>query len=395
MDRFTYLIIGGGMTAAAAAKGIREVDEEGSIAIVSGENRPPYDRPPLTKALWTGKASEDEIWRDVPEDVTFHEGRSIVALDAQGRTATADNGETYEYGKLLLATGGTPRRLPFGEEKIIYYRDFNSYRRLRELTENHDRFAVIGGGFIGSELAAALAMNDKEVTMLFPESGIGARLFPEELAHYLNEYYARQGVEVLKGESVVDVQGEGTALTVVTDQGRRIEANGVVAGIGITPNVALAEKAALKVENGVLVDPSLRTNDDNIYAAGDVANFYDYALQLHRRVEHEDAANSMGRQAGRNMAGAGEDYDYSPMFYSDLFDHGYEAVGVLDSRLKTVADWREENEKGVIYYVDDGRLRGVLLWNVWDKVDEARELIAASNAVDSEPLQPEALRGRL
>lgn len=395
MDRFTYLIIGGGMTAAAAAKGIREVDEEGSIAIVSGENRPPYDRPPLTKALWTGKASEDEIWRDVPEDVTFHEGRSIVALDAQGRTATADNGETYEYGKLLLATGGTPRRLPFGEEKIIYYRDFNSYRRLRELTENHDRFAVIGGGFIGSELAAALAMNDKEVTMLFPESGIGARLFPEELAHYLNEYYARQGVEVLKGESVVDVQGEGTALTVVTDQGRRIEANGVVAGIGITPNVALAEKAALKVENGVLVDPSLRTNDDNIYAAGDVANFYDYALQLHRRVEHEDAANSMGRQAGRNMAGAGEDYDYSPMFYSDLFDHGYEAVGVLDSRLKTVADWREENEKGVIYYVDDGRLRGVLLWNVWDKVDEARELIAASNAVDSKSLQPEALRGRL
>ncbi len=395
MDRFTYLIIGGGMTAAAAAKGIREVDEEGSIAIVSGENRPPYDRPPLTKALWTGKATEEEIWRDVPEDVTFHEGRSIVTLDAQERTATADSDEAYEYGKLLLATGGTPRRLPFGGDHIIYYRDFNSYRRLRELTENYDRFAVIGGGFIGSELAAALAMNDKEVTMLFPESGIGARLFPEELSRYLNGYYGEHGVQVLAGESVVDVQGEGTALTVVTDQGRRIEANGVVAGIGITPNVTLAEKAALKVENGVLVDPSLRTDDDNIYAAGDVANFYDYALQSHRRVEHEDAANSMGRQAGRNMAGAGEDYDYSPMFYSDLFDHGYEAVGVLDSRLQTVADWRDEHEKGVIYYLDDGRLRGVLLWNVWDKVDEARELIAVSNAVDSEPLQVETLRGRL
>lgn len=395
MDRFTYLIIGGGMTAAAAAKGIREVDEEGSIAIVSGENRPPYDRPPLTKALWTGKATEEEIWRDVPEDVTFHEGRSIVALDAQERTATANSDETYGYGKLLLATGGTPRRLPFGGDNIIYYRDFNSYRRLRELTENYDRFAVIGGGFIGSELAAALAMNDKEVTMLFPESGIGARLFPEELSRYLNDYYGEHGVQVLAGESVVDVEGEGTALTVVTDQGRRIEANGVVAGIGITPNVTLAEKAALKVENGVLVDPSLRTDDDNIYAAGDVANFFDYALQSHRRVEHEDAANSMGRQAGRNMAGAGEDYDYSPMFYSDLFDHGYEAVGVLDSRLQTVADWREEHEKGVIYYLDDGRLRGVLLWNVWDKVDEARRLIAASNELDSEPLQAETLRGKL
>lgn len=395
MDRYIYLIIGGGMTAAAAAKGIREVDEEGSIAIVSGENRPPYDRPPLTKALWTGKASEDEIWRDVPEDVTFYEGRSIVALDAEARQATAEDGETFEYGKLLLATGGTPRRLPFGGDNIIYYRDFGSYRRLRALTENHDRFTVIGGGFIGSELAAALAMNGKKVTMLFPEEGIGARLFPTELSRYLNDYYAGHGVEVLTGESVVDVEGEGAALTVVTDQGKRIATNGVVAGIGITPNVALAEKAALKVENGVLVDPSLRTDDDNIYAAGDVANFYDYALQSHRRVEHEDAANSMGRQAGRNMAGAGEDYDYSPMFYSDLFDHGYEAVGVLDSRLQTMADWREENEKGVIYYLDDGRLQGVLLWNVWDKVDEARELIADANKVGSEPVQAHALRGRL
>lgn len=395
MDRFIYLIIGGGMTAAAAAKGIREVDEEGSIAIVSGENRPPYDRPPLTKALWTGKASEDEIWRDVPEDVTFYEGRSVVALDAEARQATAEDGETFEYGKLLLATGGTPRRLPFGGDNIIYYRDFGSYRRLRELTENYDRFTVIGGGFIGSELAAALAMNGKRVTMLFPEKGIGARLFPAELSRYLNDYYAGHGVEVLAGESVVNVEGEGAALTVITDQGKRIASNGVVAGIGITPNVTLAKKAALKVENGVLVDPSLRTDDDNIYAAGDVANFYDYALQSHRRVEHEDAANSMGRQAGRNMAGAGEDYDYSPMFYSDLFDHGYEAVGVLDSRLQTVADWREENEKGVVYYLDNGRLRGVLLWNVWDKVDTARELIADANKVGSEPVQANALRGRL
>lgn len=395
MDRFTYLIIGGGMTAAAAAKGIREVDGEGSIAIVSSEDRPPYDRPPLTKALWTGKATEDEIWRDVPEDVALYEGRSIVALDAQERKATAEDGEAFEYGKLLLATGGTPRRLPFGGDSIIYYRDFGSYQRLRELTENYDRFAVIGGGFIGSELAAALAMNGKKVTMLFPEEGIGARLFPAGLARYLNGYYADHGVEVLAGESVVDVEGEGVDLTVVTDQGRRIEANGVVAGIGITPNVTLAEKAVLKVQNGVLVDPSLRTDDDNIYAAGDVADFYDYALQAHRRVEHEDAANTMGRQAGRNMAGAGEDYDYSPMFYSDLFDHGYEAVGVLDSRLETVADWREENEKGVIYYLDDGRLRGVLLWNVWDKVDAARKLITKSNEVGGELVQADALRGRL
>lgn len=395
MEQFDYLIIGGGMTAAAAANGIREVDGDGSIAILSAEDHPPYDRPPLSKALWTGKKETEEIWRQVPQDVTLYEGREVTALDPEQRQATDAEGEKIGYGKLLLATGGEPRRLPFGGERIIYYRDFASFQRLQDLVGEHERFAVIGGGFIGSEIAAALAMNDRQVTMLFPETGIGARLFPEGMAAYLNDYYAQRGVEVLAGETVTDVEGQGTDLVVVTDQGRRLEVNGVVAGIGITPNVVLAEQAGLKVANGVLVDPSLRTNDEHIYAAGDVANFYDYALDDHRRVEHEDAANSMGRQAGRNMAGAAETYDYLPMFYSDLFDHGYEAVGLLDSRLETLADWREEHEKGVIYYLDGGRVRGVLLWNVWDKVDEARALIAATNQVESELVTREALRGRL
>ena len=395
MKQFDYLIVGGGMTAAAAANGIREVDEDGSIAIFSRENRPPYDRPPLTKGLWTGKKSEDDIWRQVPGDVTYYEGRAVTALDAEMRRATDGMGEVYVYGKLLLATGGQPRRLPFGGDNIIYYRDFSSYQRLHELSQNYERFTVIGGGFIGSELAAALAMNGKQVTMVFPEEGIGARIFPAELSAYLNRYYTDHGVEVLAGETVTDVEGEGTELAVVTGEGRRIAANGVVAGIGIVPDVALAEKAVLKVDDGVLVDPSLRTDDDHIYAAGDVANFYDYALGDHRRVEHEDAANSMGRQAGRNMAGAGEDYSYSPMFYSDLFEHGYEAVGVLDSRLETFADWQEPYEKGVIYYLDGGRVRGALLWNVWDKVDAARALITEANQIDSEPITRETLRGRL
>ncbi len=389
MNHFNYLIVGGGMTAAAAANGIREVDGDGSIAIVSKEERQPYDRPPLTKALWTGKKTTDDIWRDVPSDVSFYEGVSIVALDAEKRQATTTNGEVFGYDKLLLATGGKPRRLPFGGDNIIYYRTFPSYQRLRELTEHHDRFAVIGGGFIGSEIAAALAINNKKVTMLFPEAGIGSLIFPAELAEYLNSYYAERGVEVLAGESVTDVQGEGTDLTVVTKQGRRIEVNGVVAGIGITPNVELAEKAVLKVDDGIIVDPTLRTSDDHIYAAGDAANFYDHVMGEHRRVEHEDAANSMGKQAGRNMAGAGESYEYSPMFYSDLFDHGYEAVGVLDSRLETVVDWTEPYMKGVVYYRDHGVVRGVLLWNTWDKVEEARQLLM------TERMQPEALRGRL
>ena len=169
-----------------------------------------------------------------------------------------------------------------------------------------------------------------------------------------------------------------------------IEADGVVAGLGIQPNVALAEQAGLAVEDGILVDEHLRTSQEAIYAAGDVANFPNPALGRRLRVEHEDNANTMGAAAGRNMAGAARPYTHLPFFYSDLFDLGYEAVGDLDARLETVADWKEPYREGVVYYLGDGRVRGVLLWNVWEQVDAARRLIAEPG-----PFRAQDLRGRL
>jgi NADPH-dependent 2,4-dienoyl-CoA reductase/sulfur reductase-like enzyme len=163
-----------------------------------------------------------------------------------------------------------------------------------------------------------------------------------------------------------------------------------VAGIGIKPNIDLARAAGLKVEEGILVDELLQTSQPGIYAAGDAAEFYNPALGKRLRVEHEDNANSMGRQAGRNMAGAGESYTHLPFFYSDLFDLGYEAVGELDSRMETFADWKDPFKKGVIYYLKDGRVRGVLLWNVWEAVPAATALIAEPG-----PFQPADLKGRL
>jgi NADPH-dependent 2,4-dienoyl-CoA reductase/sulfur reductase-like enzyme len=179
-------------------------------------------------------------------------------------------------------------------------------------------------------------------------------------------------------------------LTVLTESGRRIEANGVVAGIGVQPNVGLAAAAGLKVDNGIVVNRMLQTSHADVYAAGDVANFYDSVLAVHRRVEHEDNANQMGKAAGRAMAGDTTPYEHSPMFYSDLFDLGYEAVGELDSRLETVIDWQEPYQTGVIYYLKDQRVRGVLLWNVWGQVDAARRLIREPG-----PFRPGDLRGRL
>lgn len=390
MPHYRYLIVGGGMTGDAAIRGIREVDATGAVGLISTEAHPPYNRPPLSKALWKG-TPEEHIWRGTPElGAELHLGRTVRTLDPRAKHVQDDRGTDYTFDKLLLATGGTPRRLPFGRDRIIYYRLLDDYRRLRALTERGRRFAVIGGGFIGSEVVAALTMNGKQVVMLFPEEGVGARLFPPGLARFLNDYYREKGVEVLAGESVVGLESTATTEVLRTKSGRKVEVDGVVAGIGIQPNTDLASAAGLSVEDGVVVDEFLRTSHTDVYAAGDTANFYNPLLGTRLRVEHEDNANTMGLAAGRNMAGQPVPYHHLPFFYSDLFDLGYEAVGDLDSRLSTVEDWKEPYREGVVYYLQHGRVRGVLLWNVWEKVEAARALIAESG-----PLTAETLQGRL
>ena len=394
MADYKYLIIGGGMTADAAVAGIREMDPAGSIGVIGAEAHPPYDRPPLSKGLWQGKDPDSIFRSSAKEGATLHLERDALELDPEGHRVRDDHGDEYTFEKLLIATGGTPRRLPFGGESVIYFRGFDDYKRLRALADRGGRFAVIGGGFIGSELAAALAMNDKEVLMTFPGEGIGGNVFPADLAANLNDYYRERGVEVHTGEEAVEVHKKGDGLLLKTrrkddDSFQEYEVDGVVAGIGIRPNTALAEAAGLEVDDGIVVDASLRTNHRDIFAAGDVASCDHPVLGQRVRVEHEDNANSQGRLAGRAMAGQEARYDHIPLFYSDLFDLGYEAVGKLDPRLETVSDWQEPYRKGVVYYLESGRVRGVLLWNVWDQADEARKLLQGG------PFTAEDLKGRL
>lgn len=387
MKNYKYLIIGGGMAADAAVSGMREIDSKGSIALISSESDPPYDRPPLTKGLWKDKQL-DSVWRQTQKhQVDLLLGRKVISIDAKNKTVTDDKNEVYQFEKLLLATGGTPQRLDFGGNDIIYFRTLADYRRLRELTTAGHRFAVIGGGFIGSELAAALAMNHKEVVMLFPGSGICARMFPPDLSQFLNDFYKQKSVEVWSGESAVGLERRNGQLVLKTKAGREAKVDGVVAGLGIKPNIDLAKLARLETDDGVVVDEYLRTSNPDIFAAGDVAFFHNPALNRRLRVEHEDNANTMGKLAGRNMAGSSEPYHHLPFFYSDLFELGYEAVGDLDSRLSILADWKEPHREGVVYYQQDGRVRGVLLWNVWGQVDAARELIAAKRPFKAEDLK--------
>jgi len=376
MNHHKYLIVGGGMTADAAIRGIRKIDRSGTIALICEEQDPPYDRPPLSKSLWKDKPFSS-IWRSPNGlNVDFRLGKTMISLDTEMKTASDDAGNDYSYEKLLLATGGSARRLPDADESVIYFRTAADYRKLHALSERGSDFVVIGGGFIGSEVAAALAMNGKHVTMIFPSSAIGSRVYPQPLSSFLNSYYQAKGVTLLASETVKSVRTLGSKTIVTTGKGVEISADGVVAGLGIQPNTALAEQAGLKVDNGIVVDGLLRTSNHDIYAAGDVANFFSALLDKRMRVEHEDNANVMGDMAGRNMAGQSDIYSHQPYFYSDLFDLGYEAVGELDSAYEIVEDWKEPFHKGVIYYLRDGIVRGVLLWNTWGQVDAATQLIA-------------------
>ena len=390
MNHYKYLIIGGGLAGDAATRGIRELDTDGSIGLISMEPDPPYMRPNLSKGLWKGRPVE-KIWRKTEERATkLHLDCKVVHIDPAKKLIRDAGNDEYTYDRLLLATGGTPNHLPFGEGNIIYFRNFRDYQHLRKLTEQGNRFVVIGGGFIGSEIAAALTIVGQQVTMIFPENAISEHVFPRDLAKFLNEYYHLNGVEVITGESVASVQKDGDRLIARTGSGRTIEADGVVAGIGIHPNLDLAKEAGLQIDDGIVVNEQLQTSQPDMYAAGDAANFFHAALGKRVRVEHENNAVEMGKVAGRNMAGANESYTHIPMFYSDLFDLGYEAVGEMSSKMQTFSDWEEPLKKGVVYYLEDGRVRGVLLWNVWDKVDEARALLKEKG-----PFKETDLAGRI
>ncbi len=392
MKKYQYLIIGGGMTGSSAVMGIREVDQTGTIAMFSRDHYGPYNRPPLSKSLW-GKGKVEDIFRPMDKyNLDLFLEDKIVALNPGEKWVESQNDERFGYDKLLLATGGHPIQLKDLPEGVIYFRTLSDYEKLRKAAEIGQDFCVIGAGFIGSEIAAALNKQGKSVTMIFPESGIAGRIFPDDLSLHMNQYYQGKGVKVLAGNLVNAVEKQGEKFSVQfadqrTGETSKADFDGVVVGVGIRPNIYLAEEAGLTVDNGIIVNDYLQTSDPDIYAAGDVANFYNPALGKRTRVEHEDNANTMGMAAGRNMAGAKQPYTHFPFFYSDLFDMGYEALGELHKDAKIVEDWIEPFEKGAVVYLEEDRVRGAIFWNLWGKIDLGREVIAGGESYPGEAIK--------
>jgi NADPH-dependent 2,4-dienoyl-CoA reductase/sulfur reductase-like enzyme len=376
------------MVADSAARGIRELDPHGEIGILSKEDVPPATRPALSKKLWTDPDfAFDDIWMNTEADTgaVRHAGVSAVSIDRERKLVTTDGDATFGYQQLLLATGGTPKRLDLPKDPRIFpYRTVEDYEHLRELTASRRHVAVIGGSFIATEIASGLVQNDTEVTLIFRDATLGGGIFPPALAEYFNDLFATKGVKLMPSTSVESADADPDRITLHLSTGESLDCDVVVQGVGVEPNVELAVQAGLATEDGVVVDEFLRTEDASIYAAGDVASYPDRILGR-TRVEHVDNANEMGRQAGRNLAGADEPYEHTPFFYSDIFDDGYEAVGTLDASLETVT--RQDGDRRVVHYLEGDRVAGVLLWNVFGRVEDACDAIAHADASDHEALR--------
>jgi 3-phenylpropionate/trans-cinnamate dioxygenase ferredoxin reductase subunit len=395
-----FVIIGGGVAAAKAAEGVRAAGGEGKAVVLTAEPELPYERPPLSKDFLRGEAgrektrTHDEAWyRD--HDVEVLLATRASTLDPATRTVTTEVGEQLHYGRgLVLATGAQPVRLdlPGGSLDGVYYlRTVDDAERLRAAISRAESMVIIGGGFIGAEVAASATQMDTRVTVLELADTLWTRAVGPEMGGFFEAFLRDRGVHVRTRTRAERLEGGEQVEAVVLPDGSRLHADVVVIGVGVRPDTELAERAGLPVDNGILVDQHLRAVE-GVWAAGDVANA-DHPLFGRIRIEHWAEALNQGLLAGRNLAGAGERYDRVPYFYSDQFDLSLSYLGhVREWDELVVRGSREVKEpRFVAWYLNDGTPRAALIVNDWDAEDPVREVIRRNRPVDSDKLTDAAV----
>ncbi|KAF9180614.1 Apoptosis-inducing factor 1, mitochondrial [Haplosporangium sp. Z 767] len=471
---YPYILIGAGTASFAAMEAIREKDPSAAILIIGNEDIGPYMRPPLSKEMWFNKSEETteklsfKDWQGKERNIVLQGKEKIESLDQEAlekiesaesgvklltgvtvsdlnvaeQTITLNNDKVLKYGKVLLATGGTPKTLPVfkdvGGDKVTTYRSVEDFKKLHALVKSADKkIVIVGGGFLGSELAVAISHYGKEknvkVTQVFPEDGNMGLVFPRYLSKWTTSQVEQEGVVVKANSRVASTKTVGDQVELTLENGEKVVADHVVVAVGIEANVELAKKAGLELDEtrgGVVVNAELQARR-NVYCAGDMTSFHDVTLGR-RRVEHYDNAILGGRVAGQNMASdkLHKTYKHQSMFWSDLGPHiGYEAVGILDSKLSTVSIWtkkptaasavdtasvegstdkkdesateyaaekegkreratatplpaeavkvedKEKYNKGLVLYLKDKKIVGLLMWNNFGKVDDARKIL--------------------
>ncbi len=385
MQEFQYLIVGGGLTAASAVDGIREVDPDGSIAILTDEGEPPYHRPPLSKEyLQTPDAPRELLhvkpagWFDEQPGVTLLSETSAARIDAQALSVTTGGGEEFRGKRILIATGGRPRKLSLpGADLpgVFTLRSVEDAEAIRDAAKRADRAVLIGSGFIGMELAASLRKFDVEPVVVELQDRVWPRMLPESLSGFMQGYFEDRGVVFRTGVTVDAIEGNDRVAAVILDGDVRIPCDVVVVGVGMSPNDGIAAKAGLGVQDGIVVDGFAETTAGHVYAAGDVARFPDPVFNDLTRLEHWDHAKAHGRLAGRNMAGEREAYDHVSYFFTNVFDLSINVFGRTEAADRAIVSGELGSGRSVVYCATDERLQGTILLNANDAMDECRELV--------------------
>ncbi|MEU1616663.1 FAD-dependent oxidoreductase [Streptomyces sp. NPDC005722] len=389
----TFVIVGGGLAAGKAVEALRENGYDGRLVLIGDEPDRPYIRPPLSKGYLLGKETRDSIFVHPADwyaehDVDLRLGTTVTGLDAGAKEVRLDDGQRLPYTKLLLATGSTPRRLPVPGadlDGVLYLRRVGDSERLKDAFTAGARIVVIGGGWIGLETAAAARQAGAEVTVLEAEELPLLRVLGREAAEVFAGLHTDNGVVLRNGVRVEEITGsDGRADGVRLADGTHLPADAVVVGVGITPNVQLAEAAGLEVRNGVVTDAHLRTSAPDVFAAGDVANAHHPFLDRHIRVEHWANALNQPATAAQGMLGKDAVYDRLPYFYTDQYDLGMEYTGYVEPGGYDRVVFRGDKaaREFVAFWMSGNRVLAGMNVNVWDVVEPVRELITSRAAVD-------------
>lgn len=380
-----FLLVGGGMASAHCAAELRRRGAEGSILLAGREPEPPYERPPLSKEYLRGEAGREDAhvnpagWYE-ENGVELLTGVNVMSLDPAARTAKLQGGEEVGFGKALLATGAMVNilRVEGAENEGVHYlRAFGNSDAIRADAEAAEHVVLIGGSYIGTEVAASLTAKGVKCTIVMMEDVALSRVFGADAGRWFQETIESHGVTIHAGEELEAFEGDGRVKAVLTKSGRAIECDAVVVGAGVRPDAMLAQRAGLDVDDGIVCDSKLQSSVKGIYAAGDCCS-YDSVVHGRRiRVEHWDVAMQQGMHAAGNMLGADRDYDVVPYFFSDLADWAsLEYVGPAaewDEEL-----WRGDRDKGEfsVWYLKDGRVAGALSVGRSEDLAEARRLLA-------------------
>ena len=396
MTSSKYLVLGGGMVAGYAAKGLASRGlGSGELLIISADDALPYERPPLSKGFLSGKENEAGIlinnaewYRQQGIEVKLQ--TEIESVDLQKKRLRATSGDTFEFEKLLIATGARARKLDCpGSDlpNVFHLRSLDDSRKIRASAEIHKQAVVLGGGFIGMEVAAVLAQRNIETALILREDRVWNRVFTAPMSEYFERYYVSRGVQLLKGERVARLEGKDRVSGVVLSSGRKIPCDLVVAGIGAIPACELFANIGLTAENGVVVNEYLETKLPGIFAAGDVANYLDIIFDKRRRVEHWDNAVSQGQHWAGLVRGDRKPFSHVPYFFSDVFDLSFELWGDAEGATQTIARGDLNTPSFSVWWLKQGRLVSAFAMNRPDEERQAAvEWVKAKQLVSPERL---------